>query len=259
MDYAKISLRYILQEIAKVVNSQAHLRKQKEHLRLLISSDHGWTDLLKGEPIGRPKIAGVRPHHRLCELSRPLKPNEITDIKSNWITIGGSEYDLPSGKTYLIPAENRTVERRLARQHGGLSQCEVFVPLLTGRFVRRPYHDIVLKATAMRPLQKNDKGEISLVLTNPNWSGVKNVRIVCSDLDLLANIEYVQAEYTGIYGPFPVTPRVSGSVDTIQIFLDYEGNTIGPHKVSLLESLYIERTPDERMAGDYSGLDSLLQ
>jgi hypothetical protein len=258
IDYARISLRYILQEIAKAVNNQAHLSKQKERLRLLISADHGWTDLLEEAPVARPKIVGVRPHHRLCEVPRALKPNEIVDVEPNWIAIGGNDYDLPAGRTYLIPIKNRTVERRVSRQHGGLSQCEVFVPLLTGRFIKRPYHDIVLKATTLRPLQKNDKGEIRFVLTNPNWSEVRKVEIVCHDLDLLAKIDYVQAQYTGTYGPFPVTPRLSGYIDSVQIFLDYEGSAIS-HKVSLLEALSVERSPEERMAGDYSGLESLLQ
>lgn len=257
-EHVQISLRHLLQAIAQAVEVQPHLKQRKDQLRLLISADHGWTDLLKIEPIPRPAINGIRPHHRLYEMSRPISADEIQVLEPNWIAIGGAEYDLPEGRTYLVPAENRPIERNTFRQHGGLSQEEVFVPVLTGAFAQEPYMGLSLTIIAP-PLQKDQKTEIHLSLSNPNTVEIKDLRVICTDLDLSTRIEHLSAQSSHIFGPFPIRPRVSGYIEYVQMSLNYEGSLIGTEKLRLEKTLQIARTPEERMAGDYSKLDQLFE
>jgi hypothetical protein len=259
VEHARVSLRYVLQELVKAVKSQPYLQQQKDQLRLLISADHGWTDLLKDEPVARPNIIGAQPHHRLYEVSRSLNMDERANLASDWVIVSGTDYDLPIEKTYLIPIENRAVARRVVRQHGGLSLSEVFVPIMVGGFGKPHYLDIIVRATAVRPLQKEQNGEVRLVLNNPNQSEVTNIRIYCEQLNMRVRIDSIQAHAIMPFGPFQVCPQVSGPVDTVEMVLNYEGRTIGPLRLNLLGPLSVERTPEERMAGDYSQLDSLFE
>lgn len=257
-DYARISLRHVFRAIARAVEVHPHLRQRKDQLRLVVSADHGWTDLLEAEPAPRLAVDGARPHHRLYEVPRRLGVDDVAALGSGWVVIAGAAYDLPEDRTYLIPTENRPITRGVVRQHGGLSQGEVFVPVALGSFVQHPYRGLAIAAINPEPLQKERKGAISLILSNPNDGVLRNVRVSCLDLDLRAEIEQVLARSSGTFGPFAVRPRISGQVEIVEVLLRYEGNLIGPQQLRLEAPVPIERTPEERMAGDYSRLDSLF-
>lgn len=257
-DHARVSIRHVVRAIARAVEDHPHLREKKDYLRLVVSADHGWTDLLEIEPAPRPTVDGAIPHHRLYEVPRTLGADEITGLGDSWVAVGGTDYDLPEGRTYLLPVENRPVARRATRQHGGLSMGEVFVPVVLGSFVAHAYRKLAIAATAADPLQRERKSEISLVLSNPNDGTLQNLRVTSADLDLRAEIEHVPAKSSGTFGPFLVRPRISGPIEVLEIALSYEGNTIGPERLTLEAPVQVDRTLEERMSGDYGHLDGLF-
>lgn len=257
-DHIRVSLTHLLSWLTSAVDQHAHLRERKAHLRLLIGTDHGWTDLMHTTPIRRPPVDQAVPHHRLYEVLRTLTAAEHAVLGPEWVVIEGVDYDLPDGRVYLVPAENWPIRRGQARQHGGLSLGEVFVPVIEGAFVRPAYRGVIAVLTAVASLEKEQHGKIHLHLSNPNDVAIEQMVVRCSDLDLYAEVGSLGPGQSTTVGPFAVQPRVSGSVDTVQVTLRYMGEVIGPLPLRLQLPLHIERTAAERMAGDYSRLDDMF-
>ena len=258
VDHAKISLRHLFRSIAQEVEHQPHLRELKDKLRVVVTADHGWTDVLLPDPTDRPPINDASAHHRLYEVPRDLSEEEIEQVNNEWIVIAGSRYSLPAGRSFLVPPGNHLVRRGVTRAHGGLSQGEVFVPLAVGRFVSEAFRGVSITAFKDAPLQNSQKGEIKLVVNNPNNNRVQEVRFRCRDLDFRAELDSLNPLNSRTLGPFPVLPSRSGHIDEMEITLRYEGVLIGPEQVKLEAPLFVERSSEERLTADYSKLEDLF-
>lgn len=259
LEHTRVSLRRVLSALVQAVDSTPHLQARKERVQLIVSTDHGWTDLLDIEPVLRPRLNGLRAHHRLFQIDRPLTSEEVEELGPDWIAIGGPDFDLPAGRTYLVPSRNAPIERGTFRQHGGLSLTEVLVPMAVVGLAQSTYRGLAMVLCAgSAPLVKEHPGEVTIWVSNPNHKDLRDLRVTCAELDLRAESARIDANKTVNIGQFPVRPKISGEVRAVEIQAWYEGGVVGPRTVELERPLAVERTANERMAGDYSGLEDLL-
>jgi hypothetical protein len=226
---------------------------RRPDVRVLVASDHGYTDLLREEPVRIPaglqainETAQITGRHRRClqlEAHKGgLAPEVRSHVAADWFVLEGERFGLPADAIWLLPRQQRATSSRTLRTHGGSSFDETLVPVASFALLSKSAPAVALRLEGR--LVAGSPSMATLTFTNVSPRALRGVSIRIPELHASVEIarvgpgENVSLQVTAL-------PDRSG-----QIGVSASVTATGEPRQSVILYVYIEPTEGERLLGE---------
>lgn len=226
---------------------------RRADVRVLVGSDHGYTDLLRDEPIRVPEglqaideTARLSARHRRCLQLQPIKgglaPEVRAYVAADWFVVEGERFGLPADSIWLLPRQQRSTTAGTMRTHGGSSLEETLVPVAS--FALRSKTAPAVAVNLEGRLTAHSAFTATLTFANVSLRVLRGVSVRIPELHITVGIHRVGPEEI-VSLPVTAVPDRSG-----QLEISASVTATGEPRQSLTLHLYIEPTEGERLLGE---------
>ena len=257
--YQQGAIEGVIRWVYEAINATDMHRRAGNGIRLLITSDHGWTDVCRGEPVGLPQYLGtaglVEPSHNRILVLRGDRLDEETlrALEPEWYVVSGPRFRLPKQLVFLLPKRLAPIAGKNRRMHGGASMMETIVPLLEVAVSQPSWLPLVATLDAAN-LVAGDQGRATVTVKNPNEADVPKALVRIDALSVWQEIGPIPRRRTAAFD-IPVLPSRSGR-HALDGLIEYE-TTAAKRCDPFTATVVVQQSEAERMAGTHQ-IDSLF-
>lgn len=227
--------------------------ERREDVRIIVGTDHGYTDLLREGPARAPtsvtaidasiQVAGR--HRRCLQLAAGragLSSEARAHIDTEWFLLEGERYGLPAGSAWIVPREQRAITSGVHRTHGGASLDETLVPVAS--FVPRSLSAPQIAITVDGRIVAGSPSSASLTIANLSGRILRDLTVRISSLGATVAVERIEADGV-VARPVTVLADRSG-----QIQVNATVSALGEPRQSVAVVVSVNPSEAERLLGD---------
>lgn len=213
MTYATDTLEDILRGTWQAIERNPQIQSERDRVRLVFTSDHGWTDILHSEVAAIPdnmrgSLSLRKSHHRVLIVeSGQLDAGLEASLEPDWFILSGKRFGLPNSFTFLVPRKMCLVSGTGGRVHGGLSMAETMTALSVVSLSTPQWVPLTINLEAPE-LTNAETTTANIVIGNPNVKEVGDAILRIPDLGLRKDVGCIPTGCISL--PVTLTPQRSG-------------------------------------------------
>ena len=227
--------------------------ERRGDVRLIVATDHGYTGLLREEPVHAPPRLGaiespvqVSGRHQRCLRLSASEAGLGSEIRAqlavDWFVLEGERFGLPADSVWLVPREQRATASGVQRTHGGASLDETLVPVAS--FVLRSPSAPTLVVTLDGRLVAGSPSPAMLMIANLSTRVLRAVSVRISALGVSMEVGRIEPEDV-VARPVTVLAIRSGQVEVTATV-----SALGEPRQSVSVRASVDPSEAERLLGD---------
>ena len=249
--YQESALADLMQWIFSSLEYLKNTHGESHNIRILVTSDHGWTDLYHNESVHIPHYLTEdelteASHNRLLILCRDDLDEQLREsLKPEWHILTGTRFRLPPQLTFLLPRRLAPLATTSARLHGGASMLETIVPVVEITVAQPHWSPVIARLDAYN-LIADHLTETSLTIKNPNDVAIPSAVVRIPSLQVWEEVGPIPEGSTVAF-TLTVRALMSGSY-SIQGSIEYEVPSV-KNSDSFTATIAVQPSEQERMSG----------
>ena len=251
--YQKSAIEDLIRWVFDALKTTDAYARSSAGIRLLVTTDHGWTDNLRNEAVGVPQylmqdgLVEVS-HNRILVLCEDyLNPSVQDSLESDWYILSGSRFRLPQQLTYLLPRQLAPIASGSTRLHGGASMLETIVPIVEVAVSQPAWATLVARLEAVN-LVAASAGQARLIVKNPNDRDIEDAIVRIDALQVWQQVGPLPREQTVAFD-LSAVPLTSGAFK-VEGVLEYEVIAV-KRRDAFEATITVQPSEQERMTGKH--------